>query len=517
MNPKLPLNPGLVGIIGARGSGETALADFIAVGATAFTIGANQRSFIDRAINHLSGAGVSLEWADGTGSDCSIHALDRFEAADDPQVRYLSQQFVDRLCSAKGLTDELLHQRVVFLAHPTEDRMSATDFQQLLDLSAESARLARSGAEAELRALSDEFVTEREKQASVVPLRTRLAALQEQITKTQGDRMALVARGGGSAERLNQYATVAAALQARRSAYEQLERRKNALKILAEEVRLWRTRTFPDQLRAWKTRHQAAELPEALWPRFALQFTGDVNGAIAGEEARVNSAMSAVAGSPPSAPTDLLSAQTLLPVNVALQTLSIAILQAEARRLEALIGVDRETARALTLLNSRIATDEGQAANLRRQIQAAEKAPARLAEIRLERQAAYANVFNALIAEQTELTNLYAPLSNRIARETGAARKLSFDVRRRVDVEKWAERGEQLLDLRKGSILRRGSLADLARQRLSSAWATGTAADASAALAAFRDEYDSVIVECCPYNTRDPSAIPSFFTRTRTF
>ena len=238
LNPKLPLNPGLVGIIGARGSGKTALADLIAAGGKAFTLGANQRSFIDRAVDHLSGAGVSLAWADGTGSDCDINALGTFEAAEDPQVRYLSQQFVDRLCSAEGLTDELLQeiQRVIFLAHPTEDRMGATDFQQLLDLTAESSRRARAGAEAELRALSDEFVTEREKQASVAPLRTQLATLQGQIAKAQGDRMALVARGGGNAERLNQYATVAAALQARRSAYEQLERRKNALKILAEEV-----------------------------------------------------------------------------------------------------------------------------------------------------------------------------------------------------------------------------------------------------------------------------------------
>ena len=42
----------------------------------------------------------------------------------------------------KGLTDELLTeiQRVIFLAHPTEERLGATDFDQLLDLRAESAR-----------------------------------------------------------------------------------------------------------------------------------------------------------------------------------------------------------------------------------------------------------------------------------------------------------------------------------------------------------------------------------------
>jgi hypothetical protein len=120
VSPKLPLNPGLVGIIGPRGSGKTALADLIAAGGSAFTLGANQRSFIDRAFDHLSGARVSLAWADGSGSDCDIAALDTFEPADGPHVRYLSQQFVDRLCSAEGLTDELLQeiQRVIFLAIP---------------------------------------------------------------------------------------------------------------------------------------------------------------------------------------------------------------------------------------------------------------------------------------------------------------------------------------------------------------------------------------------------------------
>lgn len=42
LQPKLPLNPGLVGIIGARGSGKTALADLIAVGAGALSVNTNR-------------------------------------------------------------------------------------------------------------------------------------------------------------------------------------------------------------------------------------------------------------------------------------------------------------------------------------------------------------------------------------------------------------------------------------------------------------------------------------------
>jgi len=504
-NPKLPLNPGLIGIIGARGSGKTALADFIAVGAGAFSIDVNRMSFIDRARAHLGKANVALTWEDETGSGNSISSLSTFGETDEPQVRYLSQQFVDRLCSAEGLTDELLGeiQRVIFLAHPTEARMGATDFDVLLDLKAEGARLARTRHEEELCELSDEFVAEREKEASAAPLRARLNAVLAQITKTQADRFTLVAKSGGSEERLNQYSTVAAALQQRRSEFEQLERRKNALQVLLSEVDVAETRTFPEQLRQWRARHQAASMPDSVWPLFALQFSGDVRGAIAGEQMRLSATLGALLGPP--VPPAVTPTQSLLPAGAVLLSQTISLLHAEAARLEALIGVDRESSRALVALNSKIASDEGQAANLRREIEAADKAPARLAEIRAERVSAYAKVFEAIIAEQQELTALYAPLGARIGAETGSAAKLSFAVRRRVDIGAWARRGETLLDLRKGTTFRRGSLEEAASLLLGADWANGSAAEVAAALAVFRDTYDAAIVECCPFDARDPA------------
>lgn len=213
--PVMPLNPGPVGIIGARGSGKTALADFIAIGAGAFSLHSNRLSLIDRAREHLAGTRVDLGWGDETGSGTSIDDLGRFGDASDPYVRYLSQQFVDRLCSAEGMTDEL-------------------------------------------------------------------------------------------------------------------------------------------------------------------------------------------------------------------------------------------------------------------------------------------------VAEQDHLRALYAPLTARIEAESGSARKLAFIVRRRVDVEQGGEWGEQPLDLRKGSTLRRGTLAELATRLLLPAWSAGTPELVTQALAQFRESYDNALTECCPYNLRDP-------------
>lgn len=510
----IPLNPGLIGIIGARGSGKTALADLIAAGGAALSVKANKLSFVHRARDHLTEATVELNWDDGSAcSETIASVLQDAGEEGEPQVRYLSQQFVDRLCSAEGLNDELLTeiQRVIFLAHPTEERLGATDFTQLLDLRAESARTARGQAEDELRDLSTEFVGEREKEASIGSLQSRLTTLREAITKAQTDRSALVGKSGGDQARLEAYNVVAQALQKRRSEHEQLERRCNALDTLAHEVTLARKRTFPDALRQMRQHHEAAQMPEPLWQRFEMTFKGDVDGAIAGERATVVTALKALTGTPVAAAVGTSPPNTsYLPQGAPLQTLSIAVLAAETQRLESLIGVDRAAAKSLTTLNSKIAADEAQVVKLQRQIATAEKAPARLLEIRDERQAAYTRVFNALVAEQAELSSLYAPLASRIEAESGSARKLSFQVRRRVDVDAWARKGEALLDLRKGSKLRIGTLADHARASLLPAWSTGTAEDVSKALAAFREIHDPAIIECCPYNRRDPAEAADF-------
>lgn len=47
----------------------------------------------------------------------------------------VSQQFVEELCSPSGLTDGLLREieRVIFEAHPDDDRDGALDFEELLE------------------------------------------------------------------------------------------------------------------------------------------------------------------------------------------------------------------------------------------------------------------------------------------------------------------------------------------------------------------------------------------------
>ena len=139
--PEIPLNPGLVAIIGARGSGKTALAEVIAAGCDAITPAgwdADENispSFLARARRLIGDATTMLTWGGGATVTRSLDGSEANGHMSFPRARYLSQQFVEELCSAKGVTDGLVDEieRVIFESHSQDDREWALDFAELRD------------------------------------------------------------------------------------------------------------------------------------------------------------------------------------------------------------------------------------------------------------------------------------------------------------------------------------------------------------------------------------------------
>lgn len=187
--PIVELNPGLVAIIGARGSGKTALADAIAAGCDAASEHLSSASFLVRAGDLLDGVSVRLDW--GTGEPSERELLDYEYDADlegrFPRARYLSQKFVEELCSADGMTDALLREieRVIFEAHPEKD--GTFRFDQLLDLRANRHRLARQREEGAIGTLSDNIGQEREKRRQIAGLKQQLAQKEQTVKGLEAD------------------------------------------------------------------------------------------------------------------------------------------------------------------------------------------------------------------------------------------------------------------------------------------------------------------------------------------
>jgi len=324
----VPLNAGLVGIIGARGSGKTALADIIAAGGHALLPHLNERSFIHRAKKHLGDSEAGLTWEDG---DPTANALSQTELEDfmEPRVQYLSQQFVDALCSAEGVTDELLAEieRVIFQAHPVEDRMGATNFQDLLDIRAARGRAMRRNYKNALEDTAHELNAERDRRSSLSGLQQQRPQLVTSIDKDKRDRTSLLVKGGE--ERATRLDLVSAAAERVRLEIEQVRRRKQAVIGLRDEVADQRKNKSPSRVRQLQQTYADAGLSSENWKAFTLEFSGLVDGilseAIRQADARIRSLSGPALGEPDLKPDAPPSATPLIAEDAALdrQTLSL--------------------------------------------------------------------------------------------------------------------------------------------------------------------------------------------------
>ena len=205
--PEIPLNSGLVAIIGARGSGKTALVDLIAAGADAITPETFEQrspmnaSFLARARPLIGAASVELNWMDGGVSDRSIDGSVDYDASIYPRARYLSQQFVEQLCSSTGLSDRLLEEieRVIFETHPIDSREGAIDFEELLRDRTERHRLARRREAEAVSQISDRIAEELEKERSVELLKSQVTQKTTLVANYTNDRKKLIPRAPISA------------------------------------------------------------------------------------------------------------------------------------------------------------------------------------------------------------------------------------------------------------------------------------------------------------------------------
>ncbi len=119
----------------------------------------------------------------------------------------------------------------------------------------------------------------------------------------------------------------------------------------------------------------------------------------------------------------------------------------------------------------------------------------RAKQIQTDRESAYFRVFEAIVAEENVLRDLYRPLMERLNNADGTLRKLSFSVSRRADIKRWAEEGEGLFDLRRqGPFKGRGTLEQWAEATLKSAWEKGDPVAVSEAMKVFRHDKQSELL-----------------------
>ena len=496
--PVVKLNPGLVGVIGARGSGKTALVDIIATGCDSYLESKEHPSFLARAREHLVDATVSLKWQNG--DDERSHPLVmpvniRSDAY--PRVRYLSQQFVEELCSNKGMPNLIKEiERVIFEAHPTLERDGAVDFDELLEFRASRFRATRIEEEKALAKLSDQIGVELEKAKQVQSLKKQIEEKEKSIRRYTTDRKGLLPKKNDKiSERLQE---LLAAAEKVRGYLRYYANQDASIERMKSEVQNLRQNRAPEALRSMKEHFKNIKIESDEWNRFLLEYSGDVDAIVTKKITEVKTNAKQWKGETPTIVDN--KSNSFLSTDVALEKQPLAILEAEIERLENLVTADKETARKLDAISKRIANETTMLERLKEKLADCEGAGERAKELVADRQEGYKRVFEAVIGEERVLTKLYAPLMKRRRTEGGTLSKLTFTVTRIADVERWAKRGENdLFDLRGGPFKGIGSLAREANEILADAWVNGDADEVRTAMSAFLNKHQSALLANAPY------------------
>jgi ABC-type lipoprotein export system ATPase subunit len=513
VNGEITLNPGLIAIIGSRGSGKTALADIIAIGASVTSPLELDSSFLSRAshpVDYLGEAEVQLCWGDGTSATRRLRPEEYDRQSEGSEgVRYLSQQFVEQLCSAAGLAVELRREieRVIFEATDKTERLDADSFEQLADIYLNPIRRQRQVAQEAIANTSLQVNAED-------ALHNRLSAIKrdrddrkKRIEKTKVDMKALMPKG--KEERAKRLADLEAALVTATTVADKSRRLLVRVEDLQKEVERVRKTLAPQQVAKLMSDFQEVGLSQAQWQEFGLIFKGDVDLILNQRKTAIADKLKELtAGTPGKMVDTVKDPPSTWPYN---------LLLAERDKVKNEVGIDSAKLKRYGELQRMLGDDERLLQRSATELGNAEGAAARRKSHIDHRRALYVEVFQSYLDEQQLLERLYGPLQAALSGASGSLNRLRFAVSREINLKAWIEIGEKLLDLRKESKLRgHGALCKESERLLLGAWKSGTAEEVGAAMQNFIQEIIQEIRKSIP-STITEADIPVWMQKVATW
>ncbi|KAF0245610.1 MAG: hypothetical protein FD180_1478 [Planctomycetota bacterium] len=451
--PDVPLNAGLVAIIGPRGSGKTALADLIAHGADSFVSGGS--SFLDKAIDFMGGAKVDLTWA-GDPENPTRRVVGE-GVQDSPGARYLSQHFVDQLCSPQGPTDGLVDEleRVIFDATEETQRLRASSFAQLREAVTQGSAARVEAHRIEITKCNTEIAKEIASKERLAPCELRLVKLQETATELANTASKLVVKGKeAKVEQLRQLRESTALIEEKIA---QLLAIDQQIQDVAGELATLR-QYMEDQYAYMSARLTSMGLSAVDVEFFRLRFTGDVDSVLQRRREQIVGEIERRKTGPDGGGQQ-----------VGLQKMKeqLAALQKE-------VSGDLAREHQLVEIQKREKLTRQEREKVSAEIVVIKSASERIRVASKRRMDRYLQVFDEIRGQKSAMERLYAPVTDRLRNGPLERRKLEFYVRTEVNTPAWAARGEALIDLRRASPFQTpGSLLLSARRSLEKPWREG--------------------------------------------
>ncbi len=385
----------------------------------------------------------------------------------------MSQQFVDKLCSSDGLADDLVAEieRVIFIAHPPEERLGARSFEELREIKTDSIRKAKITLQQALKEIGDEISIQDDLKRNLVSLQQKFTNEKAEIDRLKKDRQSIAPKDNSKlVTRLDE---VREATERKSQAISRYDRRKLKLYTLKEETDQFKNTGSKIQLDQLKSRYEEASLPDPEWNKFQLGYKGDVVSLLNSEIQKVAKQIADMKGVAGSILSDeqLKTAQPFIRDGEDLSKQTHSNLKQEQRRLEILIGIDHSKQRQYNQLSERITKADSSLEERKLEISKAEKAPELIEKLLSERENTFKKLVELIEKEENLLNNLYKPLQERLSKGHGSLKNLGCSIKRIPNLNSWSEKGEQLLDRsRVGPFKGVGTLSEIIRTELSDVW-----------------------------------------------
>lgn len=465
---EVPLNPGLVAIIGNKGTGKTALVDLIAHATGSWDADAKE-SFIRKS--GMKGVDITVDWKAGSPSNTVVGAP---YVSKDQRTKYLSQQFVEDLC-ANNMVGEKLRAEIegVIFQHLAQDAQLGTS--SFTDLRSKRTDIVREDRKAHIEAINGALT-------AYVELGVRIASLgakQERIKQLIAEREGLLgqipvldsAEEQSNAKALSEARDKLAALE---KEIANLTARDHDLETLNSKVQRFQKQMdafYVEVVEELKSHGVTADTLAAFKPAFA----GDTKAPIAAKSADYQAKVKAKRGTEDDVPG----------------TLTVHGIQKEIKALADKSNIDAETRKRIEALQQRIR-------EINSDLEALNKEVAEISSVLIPAQKArldtahseFIAALKTFDAEKDVLSGLHAPLTERLSKAGASERRLEFIIDRQVDLAGWSERGENLIDhTKRGPFRQHGTVKERAEALLLPHLQSGDGVKVVEGLQAFAKEF----------------------------
>jgi AAA domain, putative AbiEii toxin, Type IV TA system len=465
----IKLNSGLVAIIGEKGAGKTAIADLIAFSSGEAVESKSQSSFITKGHLHLKGLSVKLGWANGN-RESSGTLPDKPYSIQRPLVRYLSQDFVEQLCSSdhEGGKLQSAIEEVVFSRLDELHKEGFSSFEELRSAREKSSQIKQDDIRGQLAAMHREI----ERLHQSIAQKPVKEAIKKQ---TESQLIELEAQMPTASNDADQ--TVLSSLKIEQDKKTEIEkqfseksREKRSVDDLLNSYREIKLRTNQEIESLLTSASEAVNL--AVRSKIFPIWDQSVEPFLSEESKKLELEMSTLQGEESKA--NIAAGATLFDINQRIKQLQDSLTKDELNK------------KRLLDLQKQIAAQEATIKRLAKEIDEIENKTAKLLKTKeADRTKLYLKFFEALAEDREGLTELYAPMKEQL-QGLGADMKFELSAGYRVSTKEWLEKAARFYDGRKpAAAAKKEDIEKFVADSLLPAWQSGDQTRIGAAILSF--------------------------------